>query len=109
MSNFNFWHPVVEKCGFILNNGEIIAVENLHPHPEVGFVIPKDLIEYYAESIMALWHSHPSDDINLSLEDHTGFLAFPQYEHHIYGLNKKAVYYVRDQIVYRRDDETSLF
>ena len=98
----NFWHPVNEKCGFILKDGTVINLENKHPHPNLGFLIPDSDIDQYKDDIAAIWHSHPSNDVNLSVEDYAAFLRYPDYDHHIYGLNHMAAYYVRGDTVYRR-------
>lgn len=103
----NFWHPVKEKCGLILKNGKVIEVENLHPHPTVGFVISEEIIEQYADEIEYLWHSHPSSVTNLSVEDYKSFLNFPQYLHRIYGFDSHTDYYVRNNIVFVREKNAS--
>ena len=72
----NLWNPRVERCGFILEKGEILEVENCHPQPSNSFAInPKELER---DDIIAIWHTHPTDDTNLSIEDYSAFLNFPQ-------------------------------
>ena len=98
----DLWNPRVERCGFILTSGEIIEVENCHPQPNNNFAI--NPIEFERKDILAVWHTHPSDEVNLSVEDYHAFLSFPQYEHIIIGCTDRAHYYVRGELVYRRDD-----
>lgn len=103
MSFKNFWHPVLEKCGLILKDGTVIPVDNTHPYPETGFIIPEDVIQKHSMDIAILWHSHPSNNSNLSVEDYKSFLTYPEYIHRIYGYDEMTDYYVRNNVVYVRD------
>ena len=99
----NPWHPILEKCGFILKSGEVVEVDNEHEFPTVAFTIPLTTINDYKDEIEVMWHSHPSNSTNLSVEDYKNFLKYPEYIHRIYGYDEVSEYYVRDGVVYLRD------
>ena len=91
-----------ERCGFVCD-GEIIEVKNSADNPTTGFFIgPEDVIKFTEEkNSWATWHTHPSQDANLSGSDHNMFLNWPELVHFIvgsdgvkcyqYDSNKKAV------------------
>lgn len=99
MSNNN-WHPKEELCGYITSNGESVTLPNLSSNKEDSFVIDSKLIPDNAE---ILWHSHPSNKVNLSVDDYLNFLQFPDHIHRIYGKDSHADYYVRNNMVYRKE------
>lgn len=99
----NFWHPHLERCGFILKNNTVIECENISDTPQLTFKIADSDIEKYAENIYCFWHSHPSDDVNLSLKDYQLFLLYPEHKHRIYGSKVFAEYYVRRNFVMREE------
>ena len=106
MSN-NFWHPKLEKCGFILEDGTVVECENTSPNPERGFQIDQAEIDKY-NNISVFWHSHPSDDLNLSLEDYFNFLKYPEQRHRIYGSTEYAEYFVRRNFVMREENDFTI-
>lgn len=99
MSNNN-WHPNKELCGYIAEDGSLVELDNLSLSPEnnISFNIGS-----VPEDAIGLWHSHPSNDVNLSVEDYINFLHFPDYIHRIYSKDSYAEYYVRNDVVYRRE------
>ena len=99
MSNNN-WHPSKELCGYIAADGSIVNLENFSTRPEQEVAIN---LEEVPDDALGLWHSHPSNDINLSVEDYINFLQFPEYIHRIYSKDSYAEYYVRNNVVYRRE------
>lgn len=99
MSNPN-WHPKKELCGYITADGSTVALENFAVNPIKGVAIN---LTDVPENASGLWHSHPSNDVNLSVEDYINFLQFPEYIHRIYSKDSYAEYYVRNNVVYRRE------
>lgn len=99
-----FWHPSQELCGFILQDETVIVCENKHSDPTKGFEIAQEEIDKY-DNITCFWHSHPSDDINLSLADYQTFLNYPDQKHRIYGSTGYAEYYVRRGFVMREEND----
>lgn len=99
----DLWIPAAEKCGFVLSDGTIMEVPNVHPEPQNNFCIPAETILEYADQIRIIWHTHTTDEVNLSVEDYHAFLNYPDYEHQIYTQYDMASYYVRENLVYRRD------
>ncbi|WGH24513.1 tail protein [Acinetobacter phage EAb13] len=97
-----FWSPEVERCGFILKDGTQVEVPNVHKEPQNFFAIDEAEIEKYKDQIAYFWHSHPSNDINLSLDDYLSFLAYPDHRHRIYNSKDEfAEYYIRRGFVMR--------
>lgn len=98
------WNNQVERCGFILNNGEIIEVENIHPQPHLAFEINADVVIKYRDSACASWHTHPSTGPNLSVEDYLLFCQWPQWFHYIVSENDVWCYYIKDNRVILHDE-----
>lgn len=74
-----------ERCGFLMTDGTIVEVKNVHTEPELGFRMdPHELLEHVSNAI-ATWHTHPKTTPNLSQEDYAGFLAWPKLTHYIIG------------------------
>ena len=101
MSN-RFWNPIEETCGFILKDGTVIEVANIHPDPTRYFRMSESEIEKHLPEIDIFWHSHPNGNLNLSLSDYFSFTQYPDHKHRIYGFDDKyAEYYVRRGFVMR--------
>ena len=99
MSNSN-WNPVEELCGYISETGALEQLPNTAVDPKKGFSFDITLVP---ENALGLWHSHPSNDANLSVEDYINFLQFPEYIHRIYTKETYAEYYIRNGVVYRQE------
>lgn len=98
----NNWDEVVERCGVILTNGASVEFKNNHPEPSKHFLITEEDIDSVGLSnIACFWHSHPSNDVNLSLDDYQMFLKYPDHIHRIYSAFDSADYYVRRNLVMR--------
>lgn len=105
MSSSSFWHPTLERCGFILKDGTVVEVENTSATPSSTFKISEDEISNIGlENICIFWHSHPSGNVNLSLDDYFAFLSFPDQKHRIYNQTGFAEYYVRRGFVMREEE-----
>lgn len=97
-----YYHPKLERCGFVTRDNEIVEVDNLHQNPTNHFAID----DIPAEAV-ALWHTHPSGCCNLSVDDYHLFRRLPQLVHIIIG-HDIAYYYVdTDGSVIRGDDNVS--
>jgi|HigsolmetaAR201D_1030396.scaffolds.fasta_scaffold33936_2 Predicted metal-dependent protease of the PAD1/JAB1 superfamily len=90
------YDPKVERVGFILKNGEIVEVENVCPEPEEGFDVKGEDILKYGEDAYATWHTHPTSDCNLSMNDYETFLNWPELEHFIVGTDGVRRYIIED-------------
>ena len=96
----SYWHPRVERCGFVTRDNEIVEVDNLHPNPTTHFAITD-----VPANAIALWHTHPSGCCNLSVDDYELFKRLPQLIHIIVGQTDSAYYYVdTDESVIRGDN-----
>lgn len=105
----NCWHPTLEQCGFILKNQEVVFIGNLSRNPEVSFEISeKDIEKIGLENIECFWHSHPSNNLNLSLDDYAAFLKYPDHKHRIYSQTSFAEYYVRRGFVMRVENDFTI-
>lgn len=105
-----YWSDRVERCGFILTNGQVIEVENVANNPETEFEIAESVFNEYADEIKATWHTHTGTNANLSLEDYLTFLAFPEYQHWIVSAKKTVLFGIEEnsvviQGVYHHDND----
>lgn len=94
----NFFSPFEEKCGIILTSGQIIGLENTHKDLESNFsmVIPE------REDILAFWHSHNTDNSQLSTDDYLSFIALPDHLHIIFCHTNYSIYYNRNGMFLRK-------
>ena len=60
------------------------------------------------ENIECFWHSHPSNNLNLSLDDYAAFLKYPDHKHRIYSQTSFAEYYVRRGFVMRVENDFTI-
>lgn len=67
--------PDMEICGVIgvdhANSVRVIGVRNVSQKPSESFVMPRSVFEHANKTlkILAIWHSHPGDNHELSLSD----------------------------------------
>lgn len=65
-----------EQCGFVLDDGAILHVENQSDRPDRSFLMDVEdqtAIAYeYQDRIKAIWHTHPSGKPYLSKTDEQG-------------------------------------
>lgn len=98
----NQWNETVELCGVILKDGSVIEAKNVHPFPQNNFTMGKDFLDSLdLDNVACFWHSHPSNELNLSLSDYENFLKYPDHVHRIYSAFDYADYYVRRGFVMR--------
>lgn len=70
-----------ERCGVVMESGEVIELENTHPDPQKHFIImEEDLLK---PGVIGTFHTHPTTSANLSVADYYSFLAYPQLVHYI--------------------------
>ena len=50
--------PSQETCGFVLEDGHVVEVENKADDPVNQFVIDHETYAEYEEEIKGVWHSH---------------------------------------------------
>jgi proteasome lid subunit RPN8/RPN11 len=92
-----------ERCGLILDNGDIVETPNKHEDPKSGFVIdPVSLLEF-EDKMVGTWHTHPAQKANLSQEDYVGFLNWPSLMHFIIGVDGVRLFVVEDGLVIEED------
>ncbi len=78
-----YWDAAKEHCGFILESGDIVEVENISATPDKTFQIGDEDLEQYLPQAVASWHTHTGVSANLSLSDYYTFLEFPELDHYI--------------------------
>lgn len=71
----------LERCGIVLDSGEVIELHNAHPDPENFFMILEENL--VSDSVVGTFHTHPKTGPNLSIEDYFAFKAFPKLLHYI--------------------------
>lgn len=100
MLNAKTWDSTVELCGFILRTGEVVFVNNKSENPSNSFEISQEDIDLYGlDNIAYFWHSHPSNNLNLSVADYFNFLKYPDHIHRIYTENAFRDYKIRNGLV----------
>jgi proteasome lid subunit RPN8/RPN11 len=99
-----FWNEHLERCGFVLSDGTVVEVPNIHEDPQFGFRVDPQEILRYEEQIVASWHTHPHGGPNLSMEDYRCFLDWPKWTHFIVHRGKVWAYYVEQNRVLLHDD-----
>lgn len=54
--------PTEEICGFVLESGQVVSVENIHEDKEFNFrIAPESIIKYEEKGIKGIWHTHTKD------------------------------------------------
>lgn len=96
-----FWSPVVERCGVILKDGSVQELNNIHPKPDSFFEMDMKQVENLIDDVEVFWHSHTTNNVNLSLADYFSFLKYPDHIHRIYSATGFAQYIVRNGLVIR--------
>ena len=99
-----FWNGFVERCGFVLADGELVELSNCHEDPRNGFRIDAAEILKYGGRVIATWHTHPLYGPNLSVEDYKCFLDWPEWQHIIIHKDTLRIYYVEQNRVLLHDD-----
>jgi hypothetical protein len=97
------WNKNLEVCGVILNREKVVVCENRSTTPHESFQISSETLESLGNTPTHFWHTHPSNCVNLSMDDYKAFLNFPDQIHLIVGQDKIAEYYVVAGVVYRRE------
>lgn len=82
-----------ERCGIVLTDGSIVEIENVAEDPTDGYDMhPEAVLPFLDKGLIAeTWHTHPRGDPNLSGEDYSGFLAYPDLVHNIVGIRDGKV------------------
>lgn len=81
-----------ERCGLVLKDGSIVEIENIAEDKTNSYKMNPEGVLPFLDHLAGTWHTHPDGDPNLSGEDYSGFLAWPDLEHSIIGLrDRKAV------------------
>ncbi len=88
-----------ERVGFISSGGAIVECENIAQDPVYGFAVSGCDILAHLDAV-ATWHTHPGASSNLSMDDHSAFLNFPDMKHFIIGSDGVRCYEVRDGVIH---------
>jgi proteasome lid subunit RPN8/RPN11 len=77
-----------ERCGLVLKDGTIVDIPNIADDPKTSFEMDLEAALPYldGDDVAATWHTHPGTDPNLSGEDYSCFLSWPDLEHVIVGM-----------------------
>lgn len=97
-----FYNPkdTEERCGLVLKDGTLIEIENVAEEKTDGYDMnPLAVLPFLEKDLIAeTWHTHPGGDPNLSGEDYSGFLAYPELVHNIIGVRAGKVTITRWRI-----------
>lgn len=80
-----------ERVGFIVGD-KITEVRNIASDPEQGFKVSFEDIVKYEDIADATWHTHPSQNSNLSEEDSVLIKNWPDMKHYIIGNDGVSCY-----------------
>lgn len=83
MSLLKTWTSGNERCGVVLEGGEVVELTNQAENPRLAFAIPDQDLEPYRDRVVASWHTHPRTTGNLSVADYRLFQAHPAWQHYI--------------------------
>lgn len=83
-----------------MQNGDIVETKNIHENPRNNFRFESSVFIDFPLCV-ATWHTHPTNDTNLSVEDYFNFLKYPQFRHYIVGENEVSHYFVENNQVLR--------
>lgn len=86
----------VERCGFILANGEIVEVPNQSIQAHNSFEVSDEDFLRYADQMVGTWHTHVNGVPNLSLPDYYTFMDFPDMEHWVVSEPATVCFRVRE-------------
>lgn len=89
---------VEERCGLVLKDGTLVEIPNIAEDKTLGYRMDPAEVLPYMDDVAGTWHTHPDTDPNLSGEDYSGFLAWPDLEHSIVGLRNGAVTVTRYRV-----------
>lgn len=102
-SLLEYWNSVVERCGVILEDGSIIELPNSAENQAEDFSFPRSYFEKYPTTV-ATWHTHPTGNPNLSVNDYKSFLTLPDLFHYVVGDGIVWAFYVRENKVFLYED-----
>jgi len=74
-----------ERCGLIMTDGKPLELKNVAEEPKNGFEMDPEQVLAHIGDAIGTWHTHPHSTPNLSGEDYTCFLGWPDLQHHIIG------------------------
>lgn len=100
---FDYYDGDEERCGFILDDGSIVELKNVHPEPTNGFEIDGEDILRYISRLESIWHTHPGAGSVLSGEDKLCMEMWPQATHIIVGADGISTYKVSNGAVLSED------
>ena len=93
------FEPGPERGGVILNDGTVVELVNICDSPDEGFTPDVDELIQHISEMRSTWHTHPNASANLSAEDWTTFVQWPEQTHAIVGNDGVRWYAVRGAAV----------
>ena len=88
-----------ERCGFALNDGQVIELSNIAEDKAAGFEIdPRDTLRYI-DDMSGIWHTHPNKTSVLSGQDKQCFEQWPDVDHFVIGNDGIRKYRVMEGVV----------
>ena len=71
------WNPFTERVGLVLLDGTILELQNESPTPGLTFHVKREAVDELLPAAVAMWHTHPQNNVNLSPADYGVFLSLP--------------------------------
>jgi proteasome lid subunit RPN8/RPN11 len=94
-----YFNTKEERIGLILKDDSVVELRNVSPQPDQFFDYSPEEFSKLIEDAKATWHTHPSGQCNLSIEDRIFFLSWPKLLHYIVGGNDIWCYRVLNGMV----------
>jgi proteasome lid subunit RPN8/RPN11 len=89
---------VEERCGLLLDDDTVVEVKNIAEDPVNSYKMDPLSVLPLLDRVRGTWHTHPDSDPNLSGDDYSGFLAWPDLEHLIIGRRNGQIVSLRYRV-----------
>jgi proteasome lid subunit RPN8/RPN11 len=91
---FSHFNEELEVAGLILKDGSIVVSPKEGSEDEVSF--DQEFLDTYLADAAATWHTHPTEDANLSVLDWMSFVSRPELLHFIVSKDEIRGYSVNE-------------
>ena len=78
-----YWVPTIERVGLVLVDGTVVELRNHSETPGKTLRVDPSEIEPLRPAVVAMWHTHPENNANLSPMDWYMFKGLPEWTHYI--------------------------
>lgn len=86
----------------VLEDGSIVELPNLSPTPNLTFAVEEEAVTSLVTAV-AMWHTHPKNNVNLSVNDYKVFVSLPKLTHYIVTESRVRSFIVQNGRAYLHD------